>query len=94
MADTQRKIRLASEPKLSPLQPSRDTWSARLIRWSSAAPRANESVRWESIDGRTVAISLGEGDELGRAIVASSDGSRAVVDSYEEALVVAETWRT
>jgi hypothetical protein len=87
-------MRLASEPRLSPLQPRRDSWSQRLIRWHTAAPRANESVRWESIDGAFIAISLGEGDELGCAVVAGSDGRRAVVESYEEALVVAETWRT
>jgi len=88
-------MRLASEPpRLSPLLPRRDTWSARLDRWSAAPPRPGESVRWESVDGRTVSVSLGEGDDLGRAVIASSDGQRAVVDSYEEALVVAETWRT
>ena len=51
-------------------------------------------MRWESIDGRWVTVSLGVDDELGHAIVATIDGRRTVVDSYEAALVVAETWRT
>ena len=87
-------MRLASEPRLSPLQPRRDTWSQRLIRWSTAAPRGNESVRWESVDGAFISISLGDGEDLGSAVVVGSDGRRAVVESYEEALVIAETWRT
>jgi hypothetical protein len=87
-------MRLASEPRLSPLQPRRDSWSQRLIRWHTAPPRGNESVRWESIDGAFISISLGDGDDLGCAVVAASDGRRAVVESYEEALVVAESWRT
>ena len=94
MADSRRKLRLSSEPRLVPLEPNRDTWTARLVRWHSAAPKPGESVRWESVDGRWVAIALGDGDELGRAIVSAGEGQRAVVDSYEEALLVAETWRT
>ena len=94
MADSNRKARAAGEPQLAPLEPPRDTWTARLVRWHSAAPQADESVRWESLDGRWVAISLGEGDEVGRAVVSAAEGRRTVVDTYEEALVVAETWRT
>jgi hypothetical protein len=94
LSDTYRKLRLASEPQLSPLQPRRDTWTARLVRWHAAPPKSGESVRWESIDGRWISISLGDGDDIGRAVVTSGDGGRAVVDTYEEALVVAETWRS
>ena len=95
MSDSHRKLRVAAdEPHLEPLRPRRDTWSARLVRWHAAPPKPNESVRWESIDGRWISISLGEGEEIGRAIVTSVDGRRAVVDTYEEALVVAETWRS
>jgi hypothetical protein len=93
--DRYRKARsAAAEPHLEPLQPRRDTWSARLIRWHAAPAKDGESVRWESIDGRWVTVSLGVDDELGHAIVATIDGRRTVVDSYEAALVVAETWRT
>ena len=94
MSEPPRKLRVAREPQLSPLQPRRDTWSQRLIRWRAAPPKNGESVRWESVDGRFIAISLGEGDDIGRAVVVTGEGQRAVVDSYEEALVVAETWRS
>ena len=94
LARSPRKLRISSEPRLAPLEPRRDTWTARLVRWHSAAPKPGESVRWESLDGRWVAISLGEGDELGCAVVAGAEGRRTVVDTYEQALVVAETWRT
>jgi hypothetical protein len=82
-----------NDPRLEPLKPRRDTWSGLVIRWHAATPKRTESVRWESIDGRWVAISLGEGDEIGQAIVAASEGKRVVVDSYEAALVMAESWR-
>jgi hypothetical protein len=92
--DPDRKAGASDEPHLEPLRPRRDSWSMRLIRWHSAPPKDGESVRWESVDGRWIAISLGTGDELGCAVVASVEGRRAVVDSYEAALVMAETWRT
>ncbi len=94
VADSSRKTRAADPPRIEPLKPRRDTWSARLIRWHAAPPKSGESVRWESLDGRWIAISLGEGDDLGRAVIAGVDGRRTVVDSYEEALIVAATWRT
>jgi hypothetical protein len=94
LADPDRKTRPSSEPHLEPLRPRRDTWSARLIRWHAAPAKDGESVRWESIDGRWVTVSLGVGEELGHAVVASGEGRRSVVDSYEAALVVAETWRS
>jgi hypothetical protein len=94
LADSHRKARASTEPRLAPLEPPRDTWTARLVRWHAAAPRDGQSVRWESIDGRWVAISLGEGDDLGSAVVTGDDGRRTVVDTYEDALVVAEAWRT
>lgn len=77
---------------LEPLQPPRE--SQRMARWQTSAPRNGESVRWVSVDDRWVAIALGDGDELGCAVVTSSEGRRTVVDSYEEALMVAETWRS
>ena len=94
MDDSQRRARTASTPHLEPLKPRNDTWSQRVIRWHSAVPKNDESVRWESVDGRWIAISLGDGEDLGQAVVANGDGHRAVVDTYEAALVVAETWRT
>ncbi|MGZ3428778.1 MAG: hypothetical protein ACXVCV_19125 [Polyangia bacterium] len=94
MADPDPKAaRASSEPQLEPLRPRRDTWSAQLIRWHAAPAKDGESVRWESVDGRWVTVSLGIDDELGHAIVASDEGRRSVVDSYEAALDVAATWR-
>lgn len=93
MADPDRKRAASSEPHLEPLRPRRDTWSARLVRWHPAPPKDGESVRWESIDGRWIAISIGIGDELGHVVIASNE-ARSLVDSYEAALVVAETWRS
>ena len=87
----QRKV---SEPALSPLRPRRDSATHSAVRWQPAPPKAHESARWENVDGRWVAIALGEGDELGRAVVLASGDRRAVVDSYEQALAVAETWRS
>lgn len=92
MADADRKRRATAE--LAPLTPPKDTWSGRIIRWHLVPAHAGESVRWESVDDRWVAVSLGDGDDLGRAVVTGSGERRAVVDSYEEALIVAETWRT
>ncbi len=94
MDDSHRRRTADDEPQLEPLQPRNDSWSQRHIRWHASAPKGAESVRWESLDERWVAIALGDGDELGCAVVTSSEGRRAVVDSYEEALIVAETWRT
>lgn len=94
MSEPPRKLRVAREPSLSPLQPRRDSWSQRLIRWHAAPPKEGESVRWECVDGGFIAISLGEGEEIGQAVIHAGDGRRAVVETYEEALGVAETWRS
>ncbi len=82
------------EPALEPLQPRRVAWSQRHVRWQKTAPKGAESARWQSIDDRWIAIALGEGDDAGRAVVTSSEGRRAVVDTYEQALMVAETWQS
>ena len=43
-------------------------------------------MRWKCVDGRWVAISLGQGDDAGKTIVTSSEGQRQAVDDYESAL--------
>lgn len=90
-----------SSPKLKPLRPPRESVIGSeprptevFIRWGMATPKAGESVRWESIDGRWVSISLGHGAAAGRAIVADSEGQEEAVDSYEDALQLAKRWRT
>lgn len=64
------------------------------IHWQLAPAQGEESVRWQCVDGRFVTITLGRDSEAGRAVVADSTGKRSVVDTYEEALTLARTWRT
>jgi hypothetical protein len=61
--------------------------------WSSVAPRGQESVRWECVDGRWVSVTLGTGAFVGTAEVRDSAGVFERVDSYEEALSLASKWR-
>jgi hypothetical protein len=56
-------------------------------------PNGDETCRWESVDGRWITVTFGSDDQLGQAIVTSSDGLREVVDSYEDALATAKLWR-
>jgi CheY-like chemotaxis protein len=54
--------------------------------WHLVAPRRGESCRWE--DGREgwVTVTMGDGEELGMAVVQSSRGGRESFDRYEDAL--------
>ena len=72
----------------------RRTITASVIPWRLASPRDEESVRWECIDGRWVALSLGQGDEIHHVILSDSAGRRQLLDSYEQALVLAKLWRS
>jgi len=63
------------------------------VPWRLVTAEAGESVRWLCVDGRWVSISLGQGDEAGKTIVASSEGKRTAVDDYESALDLAKSWR-
>jgi hypothetical protein len=67
--------------------------TGKVIVWSLVRPNAGESCRWESVDGRWVALTIGSADELGRVIVTSSDGRREWVETYEDALATAKSWR-
>jgi len=80
----------ASE-KLVPLAPRRD--SGQFIVWRLVKPRSGESCRWETLDGRWIALGLGNEDELGCVVVTDSSGRRELVDSYEGALGLAREWR-
>jgi hypothetical protein len=60
------------------------------VPWRLAAAKPGESVRWENVDGRWVAISLAEG---GRATVSASEHAAVTVDSYDAALTLAKKWR-
>jgi hypothetical protein len=64
------------------------------VPWRLVNPCDAESCRWESTDGRWVALTLGHDEELGRVAVSDSRGRRELVDSYEGALMLARLWRT
>jgi CheY-like chemotaxis protein len=53
--------------------------------WHLVAPRRGESCRWES-GPRWVSIRMGEGEEMGMAVVDGSCGVRASFERYEEAV--------
>ena len=63
------------------------------VPWRLSTAEPGESVRWQCVDGRWVAISLGQGDDAGKTIVTSSEGQREMVDDYESALNLAKSWR-
>ncbi|MGZ3408697.1 MAG: hypothetical protein ACXVAN_19740 [Polyangia bacterium] len=63
------------------------------VPWRLSTAQAGESVRWDCVDGRWVAISLGQGDESGQTIVTSSEGRRQSAGDYESALALAKSWR-
>jgi hypothetical protein len=63
------------------------------VPWRLATAEPGESVRWQCVDGRWVAISLGQGRDAGKTIVSSSEGQRQIVDDYESALKRAKSWR-
>jgi hypothetical protein len=65
-----------------------------LTAWRLVACRDNESVRWECLDGRWVAVGLGYGATAGQVLVTDSSGRCESVDSYEDALALAKRWRT
>ncbi|MDB4964650.1 MAG: hypothetical protein JWN44_339 [Myxococcales bacterium] len=62
--------------------------------WRLVSACNAESCRWQCTDGRWVALTLGQDDEIGRVIVSESGGRRELVDSYEGALTLARRWRT
>ena len=63
------------------------------VPWRLVTPRATESCRWQSSDGRWVALTLGKDEEIGSVVVTDSKGRRELVDSYEGALELAKSWR-
>jgi hypothetical protein len=64
------------------------------VPWRLVEARPNESLRWESADGRWVAIAVGYGASAGMMLVMDSLGRCEAVDRYEEALVLAKGWRS
>ena len=68
--------------------------TATYLPWRAATPRDGESVRWECVDGRWVAIGLASGERAGLAFVHHSGVLCEYVESYEAALSLAKKWRT
>jgi hypothetical protein len=67
--------------------------SQRHVIWGMVAPHGEESCRWQTGDGRWVALTVGRGTMLGKVIVATSDGRCRILTSYEAALHLAREWR-
>jgi hypothetical protein len=73
--------------------PRRRRDSEQYVPWRLVSPTEPESCRWQCIDGRWVALTLGHGAEIGHVVVTDSHGRRELVDSYEGALTLARMWR-
>ena len=65
-----------------------------VARWRVAVARPDEAARWTCMDGRSVTVIVGHGDDIGTVLVRSSDGRCERLDSYEEALAIAKSWQT
>jgi hypothetical protein len=83
--------RIDSAP-LTPLFPE-DEHTAEFIPWRTTRPHEGEAVRWECVDGRWIAISIGHGASVGTILVTDSSGRCEAPDSYEGALDLAKRWR-
>ena len=87
---TNPKLKRAPPARLRPLRPNS---TGTFILWRLVRAKPGESARWECVDGRWVALAVGTGEFLGRAIVTASDGRREMVDTYEGAFDLAKSWR-
>jgi hypothetical protein len=61
--------------------------------WRLVEARPDESLRWEATDGRWIAIAVGYGASAGMMLVMDSLGRCEAVERYEDALVLAKSWR-
>jgi hypothetical protein len=62
--------------------------------WRMTAAHPGEHARWESLDGRWVALARGHGISAGAFLVVDSRGRCESADSLEDALALARAWRT
>ena len=83
-----------SDENEAPRRPTPTAAAATYLPWRPVTPRAGESVRWECIDGRWIAIGLGTGKREGLAFVQHSGVLCEYVETYEAALALAKKWRT
>jgi hypothetical protein len=82
-----------SDPRVKRPPPGPMSLTGMYVPWRLSTAKSGESVRWECVDGRWVAISLGQGKEAGQTIVTSSEGQRQAASDYESALKLAKSWR-
>lgn len=68
--------------------------SGPLTAWRTVSPRDGEAVRWQCVDGRWVSVTLGHGASVGTVLVLDSSGRCESVDTSEDALGLAKSWRT
>jgi hypothetical protein len=78
---------------LTLLQP-RPRTTGTFVPWRTVTPQRSEAVRWQCVDGRWIAVELGQDEHLGQAKVCDSVGRFEYVDSFEGALELAQKWRT
>jgi hypothetical protein len=78
---------------LKPVRPRALTATGLYVPWRLAAPKPAESVRWEHVEGRWVAVAIGHGKDIGFVVVTDSSGRRERVTTYEGALELAKRWR-
>jgi len=94
--DPSKRRRLDSAP-LTPLyseeEKAAEEKTAQFIPWRTTRPHEGEAVRWECVDGRWIALSIGHGASLGTVLVTDSAGRCEALDSYEAALDLAKRWR-
>jgi len=64
------------------------------VPWRLVTAKGDESCRWQHIDGRWIALTLGRDEEIGLVVVNDSSGRRETVEAYESALALARHWRT
>jgi hypothetical protein len=77
----------------SSAMPIRTQWTGDVILWRTVATQAGESIRWECVDGRWVSIAVGHGATHGSMLVLDSSGRCEAVDTHDEALQLAKSWR-
>ena len=87
---SQTKLRVRRDFEIVPRE-RRST--AEIVPWRMAPARGNESCRWQHFDGRWVSLTLCHGEDLAKVAVEDSSGRRELVDSYEDALALAKSWR-
>jgi hypothetical protein len=89
--DSPKRRRIDSAPL--PQLYSEEERTAEFIPWRTTRPHEGEAVRWECVDGRWVALSIGHGASLGSVVVTDSAGRCESRDSYDGALDLAKRWR-